>query len=292
MVEDDQILVTSPQRKRSALRAVPYTVSDLAGPTPAALAELAGLVQELVAPESWRRAGGRGTVEPAGGLLRVVQTDPIHYQILTFCERLRSARGLPLRSQHDPHKFALATRLDRARAKLSGPVTANFHEPTPLVRIVADLEELSGTKILVDWLALDAQGMSPGVEGSLNCENVPLSEALDELLRPIGLAYRVVDADTLEVTTRRTVAARLELEFHPVGDLVTEGVTAGSLMERIKDQVAGATWTDAGGPGVLHFDEPSRCLIVLQAQPAQFELEELLDRWRAERTSEKTEAQQ
>jgi len=287
VVEDDQILVTSPQTKRTALRAVPYTVSDLAGPEPTAVADLAGLVQTLVAPESWRPAGGQGTVEPAEGVLRVVQTDSVHYQILAFCERLRAARGLPLRSRHDPRKFALTTRLDRARAKLSEPVAANFHEPTPLVRIVADLEQLTDTKILIDWLALHAQGMSPGVEGSLNCVNTPLSEALDDLLRPMGLAYRVVDADTLEVTTRRTVAARLELEFHPVGDLLTEGVTAASLMERIKDQVAGATWTEAGGPGVLHFDEPSRCLIVLQAQPAQFELEELLERWRAERLSEK-----
>lgn len=292
VVEDDQILVTSPQRKRIALRAVPYTVSDLAGPEPAALSELAGLVQKLVAPESWRPAGGQGTVEPAEGVLRVVQTDPIHYQILTFCERLRAARGLPLRSQHDPNKFALATLLDRARAKLSEPVTANFHKPTPLVRIIADLEELTGTRILIDWLALQAQGMSPGVEGSLNCRDLPLSEVLDDLLRPMGLAYRVVDADTLEVTTRRTVAARLELEFHPVGDLLTEGATAASLMEGIKDQVAGATWSEAGGPGVLHFDQPSQCLIVLQAQPAQFELEELLERWRAERTPEEKEAQQ
>jgi len=283
VVEDNHVLVTTPEKNRNALRAVTYTVSDLTGPQPASVAALAELVEKLVAPDSWRRAGGRGTIEPANGALKVVQTGAVHYEVLTFCEKLRSARGVPLRSRHDPRKFALATRLDQARMKLSQPITANFHEPAPLERIVSDLGALSGTKILIDWLALGSEGVSSQAKGSLSAENQPLSEALDELLRPLGLAYRVVDADVLEITTRKALAARLELEFYPLGDLVSEGATVSSLTGKIKDQVAGATWSDAGGPGVLDFDEPSRCLIVLQSQPVQFELESLLDRWRAEK---------
>ena len=278
--------MTSPERKQNTLRPVTYTVSDLTGPEPGAVAGLAERVEKLVAPDTWRRAGGRGTIEAAPGVLKVVQTDAVHYQILTFCEKLRTARRMPLRSRHDPGKFALATRSDRARAKLSQPVTANFHEPTALARVVPDLEELSGTKILIDWLALSAQGLSPQLKGSLKVDGRPLSEALDELLSPLGLAYRVVDADTLEITTPKVLAARLELEFYPLGDLLTEGMTASSILGQIQDQVAGATWSEAGGPGLLDLDGPSDCLIVLQSQPVQFALEALLQRWRAEKTPE------
>ena len=280
VVDRGQILVTSPQKKRTSLRAVSYTVSDLTGPEPDGTATLAELVRQLVAPDSWRPAGGQGTIESAPGVLKAVQTDAVHAQVLAFCERLRSARGLPLRSRHDPAKFSLATRVDRARAKLSQPITANFQAPTPLVRIVSDLEALSGTTIFIDWTALGAQGTSPA---TLEADGQPLAEALDEMLRPMGLAYRVVNGDTLEITSRKVLSARLELEFYPLTDLLAEGVTPGSLTGRIQDQAAGATWTDAGGPGVLHFDEPSKCLIVLQSQPVQSELEGLLARWRAER---------
>ncbi len=51
---------------------------------------------------------------------------------------------------------------------------------------------------------------------------------------------------------------------------------ASALIERIKGHVAGATWSDAGGAAVIHFDPASHCLIVLQSQPAQIEVEAVL----------------
>jgi len=283
VVDQGQILVTSPQKKQGSLRTVSYTVSDLTGPDPSGAAELAKLVRQLVAPDAWRAAGGRGTIESAPGALRVMQTDAVHAQVLKFCERLRLARGLPLRSRLDPARFLLVTRWHRARAKRSRPIEANFRTPAPLARIVSDLEALSGATIFIDWAALGAEGRSPATEATLLADGEPLAEALDAMLRPMNLAYRVVDGDTLEITSREVVSARLELEFYPLADLLTAGATPGSLMAKIQDQVAGATWTDAGGPGVLHFDEPSKCLLVLQSQPVQRELEGLLGRWRAER---------
>jgi hypothetical protein len=283
VVDRGQILVTSPHEKRGALRARDYTVSDLTGQEPEATAKLADLVTQLVAPASWRPAGGQGSIEPAQGVLKVKQTAAVHYRVLAFCERLRAARGLPLRSRHDPAEFSLATRSGQARARLSEPIRANFQAPTPLPRIVSDLEQLTGMRIFLDGTALATQGMSPATQATLTADGQPLSEALDELLRPMGLAYRVVHDDTLQITTRQAISARLELEFYPVADLLPEAGRAGPLVARIKDQVAGATWSDAGGASVVHFDEPSKCLIVLQSQPVHRELERLLARWRAER---------
>ena len=93
---------------------------------------------------------------------------------------------------------------------------------------------------------------------------------------PLGLGYRAVDGQTIQVTTRKAVAGRLELEFYHVGDTLGKERTASALIERIKSRVAGPTWSDAGGPGVIHFDPASGCLIVLQSQPAQLAVESLL----------------
>lgn len=275
-IEDGQILLTSPVDRREKLERMQYTVSDLTGQQPAAVAELAALVEKLVAPDSWSPSGGRGSIKPDGGTLDVVQTGAVHHQVLAFCEKLRVARGKPLRSKYSPDRFGLATRLDRARAALNRPVTANFHEPTPLIEVLAYLGRLAETDLLVDRLALGAVGLSDRTAASVSVQKRPLGEALQELLGPLDLEYRAIDAATLQVTTRRAVAARLELEFYPLAKLLTGGSTGPALVEQIKGRVAGSTWSGSGGPGVLHFDPPSSCLIVLQSQPVQVAVERLL----------------
>jgi hypothetical protein len=262
---------------------VRYTVSDLTGTEKAGLEDLARRLRKLVVPESWQEAGGRGTIAMIDGAWRVVQTDPVHYRILTLCEKLRYARGRPLRSHYPAATFSLATRLDRAQAKLHEPVTLNFHEPAPLSEIVGQLVEQTGAKIVVDWLALAAEGIPPQVEATLQVDHRPLAEALDNLLGPRGLTYRAVNATTLEVTTLKAVAGRLELEIYSVAKLLSPGVTAEAIQQRIKAESAAASWSDAGGPGVIDFDPPSNCLLVLQSPAVQGEVEKLLARIGAEK---------
>ena len=281
VVEKSQLHVTTPDEKRTSLYKVKYTVFDLTGSDSNAERQLAESVQKLVDPDSWNKAGGRGNIESVGGALDVFQTGIVHHQVLTFCEKLRNARGIPLKSRYDPAIFALDTRFDRAREKLAQPVSANFHHRALLVRVLSDLEQLCRIRILVDWMALATQEISRQAEATLVAKNLSLSEALDALLLPLGLAYRVIDANTLEITTAEVANARLELEFYRVTDLLSEDVTAGALTEQLKDKVGGATWSDAGGPAVLQFDQPSGCLIVLQSQAVQFQLESLLAQRRA-----------
>ncbi len=275
LVVQDQLLITCPQATRGTLRTVRYNVSDLVGPDLGDLPTLAAVTRRLVVPESWRPAGGQGTMNAAEGSLVVEQSAFVHYQVLAFCEKLRTARGVPLRSREDRQRFGLATRWDRVRARLTKPISVNF-ESTPLARIVAELSEMGRTPIAIDWLALRAQGVSPQAQGTLKVQKRPLAEALGELLGPLGLACRIVRPDTLEVTSRKALNAQLELEFYPAGDLAPKAITSAALIERIKSDTGGATWNDAGGAAVLHFDAPSRTLIVLQSQPVQASIESLL----------------
>ncbi len=276
VVESGHVVITSPSDRRETLRPRRYTISDLTGEGAAAVGELAALVQELVAPGSWRSKGGRGTIEPQGGAMRVVQTAVVHDQILVFCEKLRNARGKPLRSRGDPARFALTTRRQRAARTLNLPVSVNFHQPVPLIEILGYLGQLAETDVLIDRPALAAAGTTDRADVTLTVSDRPLAEALEELLKPLGLAYRVIDAQTIQVTTPKAVSARLELEFYPAAGRLTDGLTGSALVEQIKSRLAGSTWSDAGGPGVLYFDPPSKCLIVLQSQPIQVAVERLL----------------
>jgi hypothetical protein len=263
-------------KRRGALRSEKYNVADLTGKEPAADAELSQWIVKLVAPETWRAAGGPGNVECKDGVLTVAQTDLVHYQVRSFCNRLRIARGKSPEGRPDGDSVALATHVDQARAKLNQPITVSLPEPVPLARIAAELERLSQTTILFDGVTLAASGISPQRKATLSVNDQPLYTAMLTALRPMELTYRIVDGNTLEITTPKAAAARLEVEFYPVAGILTKGTTPEALIERIKAQLAGGTWNDAGGPGVILFDKASKCLLVLQSQPIQARLQILL----------------
>ncbi len=274
--ENGQVLITSPAEYRETLGKVRYTVSDLTGGEKDAGAELTAMVRRLVAPESWQGNGGRGTIETDAGAMVVVQTGDVHQQVLVFCEKLRTARQKPLRSRGDPQRFSLTTRLNQARKMLDQPVTANFHQPAPLAAVLAFLAGAVQGDILVDRAALAMAETSDGVEASLTVQKETLGAALAELLRPLGLAYRAIGANAIQVTTKEAAEERLELEFYPVGPRLAKGTSGPALAEQLRARVAASTWSEAGGAGEVYFDRPSQCLIVLQSQPAQAAVEQFL----------------
>jgi hypothetical protein len=276
-VDGSLVLATAPAEQQGRYREVRYSVGDLTDGDPARTKGLRDRIVRLVAPDSWKDTGGRGTIKAEEGALVVDQTEPVHYDVLVFCEKLRNARGRSLRSRLDRDRFVLASRTSQADALLQKTLTVNFHEPTPLRRIVRSLSGLVPGRIVVNWAALRFEGLGPETKGSVAADGAPLGNTLAELLAPLGLACRAVDDRLLEITTARDLAARLELEFYPVGPLLAGQQNAEALVERIKSEVAGDTWADVGGPGVIVFDRPAECLLVLQSQPVQRRLEAFLE---------------
>jgi hypothetical protein len=272
--EAGHVLITSPASYREALRTVRYTVSDLLDDKETA-DELAKMIRTFVAPESWQTGGG--AVEPDGGALVVVQTGDVHYQVVDFCERLRLARQKPLRSRGNPERFSLTTRTTLAKELLDRPITVNFHEPTPLHQIIAYLAKAAECQLPINRIALDAAETCDRVEGVLVARDTPLGTALHGLLTPLGLTYRVVDAQTLEITTRDAIEERMELEFYPVGPWTAKGTDPATIVERIKTDANGG-WGESGGAGQIGFDPLSSRLLVLQSQPVQQAIERLLEK--------------
>lgn len=282
VTDNNLVLVTSPASERNTLRTVSYPVGDLIRDEAQASQHLLGMLRELVAPESWQSAGGQGNAVIDGHLLVVAQTAPVHDQISVFCEKLRTARKLQPTNPAETDRFALTTRLQRVAAVLKQPMTLNFPTATPLVEIAARLEDTTGALVLVDWVTLRAAGVPSNVTARLKAAQAPLDVGVEEMLRPMGLALRAVDTGVIQITTRRALATRLDLEFYDLADFVARGMPAENLAEQIRGSVAKASWNDAGGPGVLHVDGPSNCLLVLQSQPVQAAIARALDQLRSE----------
>ena len=286
VVEGNLVLITSPADERQKLYNERYDVSDLLRNGPSDLLKLAAMTRELVVPESWKSAGGRGTITPQDSSLIIEQTAAVHWQVMYFYEKLRTARHLPLRGSWEPQNLELASRHARAAGALAQTVTVNLHQTVSLQKAVALLENATKVQILVDWAGLNLAGVGIPVDVAARLDRQPLSAALERLLEPLGLSYRVVAPDLLEITTRKVVGDRLELEFYPVSDLAGRQAPQ-ALVEQVRGNVARNTWTDAGGPAVICFDGPSKSLLVLQSQPIQVSVERFLGQLRQKLAEER-----
>lgn len=274
VVVGKQVIVVDARQAGDKLETVRLKVRDLAAGGKQDASELARLVETFVAPTAWQAAGGAGSIEAADGELVVKQTPKVAHQVADFLDKLRLARQLPVARRQGP-PASLATRWSMARDKLAGSITVNFAEPTPLAQIVAQLQKASGIKIVFDGLGLAEAGVSPQDEASLSTDQEPLADVLDRLLEPLKLAYWIVNADLLAITSQREVAEELEVEIYPVESLL-KGEATDDFIASISKEVAAETWPDMGGPGALTVDALSSHLIVLAPQAVQIELEKWL----------------
>jgi len=299
VMDSGHVIITIPEEARTALVVKRYPVEDLvsarfsAGPHAGKAApgfegapsyDLGWLVRTFVAPETWKEQGGRGSLSLQATELEVEQPVWIHRGVERFLEDLRSLRQAGGSSGRHRSRWALAQK------ELSQPITVNFFEPAPLSKILRQVEHSANVKLLVNWRVLREGGMTQEPEVTFTVHQLPLAQALEQLLLPLGLGYRVVEPTVFEVTTRSALNHGLEIGFYFVGDLLRgikgefgqEAVPEEILLQMISAEVGGESWAEAGGPARMVVDHASEHLIVLQSQPVHTELDRYLTRLRAD----------
>ena len=264
------------------LQVLAYPHKDLTGGDEAAAADLAELIQAVVDPPSWKQ-GEAGPAIEVSSTLRIKQRRSSHAQIFLLCEKLRTARKLPYASRFPPALFQLDSRTKQATPRLKAPVSINFHQTTPLVKILRELERSAnaaapanrgpGLRIIVDWQDIAAGGWNPDAATTLVVENESLALALQKLLEPMDLAWRVVDVNTIQVLTPAALEGRCEMELFFAGDLTKSDPAGQELIAGIRETLGEAIFRDQGGPCELRYDVSSGCLVSLLPQPKQQDLE-------------------
>lgn len=241
-----------------------YEIFDLLGEGPEEGEALRGVLTSLIMPGLWQESGGSATLQLAAGRLQVNAPPAAQWEVSMFCQRLRLARGLRPQGEMPAHAPGLELRLTAALDKLAQPVSSAHAVPAPLTNILDELSTASGVDFWVNWRALEEIGWNRQTLARLEVVEQPLSEALQMLLGPMELSFRVIDASTLEITTASAAYNLLEIGFFPVRDLVAaEG--AQELVERVRTALGETLVTGRGGTTV-RFDASSQTLVIAAPQ--------------------------
>jgi hypothetical protein len=270
-VEKGHVVITAVGEKVESLHSVSYDVADLCG-NGLTTDELAELLQNFVSPDSWEKNGGQGAVQVENDTLRISQPELVQGEVLLFCDKLRIARGISPQGRHESG-LTTATPYAQAKSSLGKILTANYHEPTTLGEVLKGFGERAEVKFLLDHRAMAAVGLSEKTEISYTVEKQSLESALDGLLRPLGLGFRAIDAQTLQVAPQKELDRLREWEIYSIGKMLKTDLTAQDLIERIKHSVVPSSWTSRG---TIYYDAPSKSLIVSQTPTNQAALSRYL----------------
>jgi hypothetical protein len=272
-LEADQLVIDIASPQLATLR---LSITDLTGGDESRASEVAALMQALIAADTWKDDEAGPSITVGKDELQIKQ----HRQSLAECvllaEKLRIARGLRTQTKFDAKLFELATRQQKAAAPLAVPITLNYSQPTPVMRVVERLGKMANVRILIDWQALSSAGWNPDGEVTLTVEKQPLAKTLDDLTGRMELTWRIVDARTLQITSPLALAERTEFELYPVGKKLVDEAGANQFIGKLRSAIGNEHFRDAGGRGELRFDLAGKCLLATLPQPQQKQLAALL----------------
>jgi hypothetical protein len=245
-------------------QAVDYDVRDLVDPGRAG--PLVDLIERFVAPKTWTRAGGPGTISVEGTKLRIDHIQRVRHEVLIFCERLRLARGLPVRSRYPSALLSAESAYEKLAPMLTQRTTFTFLPWTRLADVLRHWQEESGVTIVADWAALTDAELSPSAPIACSAIDRTWEDALDGVLEPLGLAWWAVNGEMIQITSGEAVNDIQRIEFYAVpkslrGQFASNGALLDSLIEEVRTSA-----TDSRAPleaTQLVLDKPSGRLIVL-----------------------------
>jgi hypothetical protein len=258
-----------------------YAVDDLVRSGDPPIDDLVEIVRAVVPGRAIAEDGNSFAVTAENGAIYLTAHEIEHDRMIELCEKLRVARGRPLRTRFDanrpdprfdPRRFELATRRTKALGVLAKPVTAGVGRPAPLCDVVDFLARQTGATIVVDQAALAAAGLAAETDARLVAAFEPLETSLSRLLAPLGLAFRVVDGKVLEVTTSDATLERVCIEFYALRGFAGGALAAGDL-EAFREKLLAASGI-ADSKAAIKFDPASESLIVCASYPEHVRLEQ------------------
>lgn len=254
-----QVIVV--RQEATKIREITYPINDLVSSS-GNEEQLASLVEQFVAPQTWQMAGGDGAMKVASGSLQVKQTQQVQYQVLILLERLRLARNLPPRSRYPVERLVGSPAGMLLEEALAKPTTFTFSQYTAIDDVFVHWQTELDVPLLIDWPALAKADFGPSSAITCAIIDEPWNLALEKVLEPLGLGWRAVAGNAIEITSAKKVQDELQLEIYPL--VPTKAFSIADLLQKL-NTLAKPPLTE----GSMTADPTGQALLVLQPAATQ-----------------------
>jgi len=252
-----------------------YRIDDLVTDD-ASRTVLQQMIKELISPGGWTDA-----IDDEGATLRFESSQLVvehnhsdHFRLALLLDKVRKARGLTPQNGF-PKLALLMPRTTQILPKLSKPASFKFRYDTPLHDILQAIGKAGDLDVIINWQAAASVGWGPNAETSLLVDDRLVSNAFSNVLEPMDLTIRVLDAGSVEVTTWDQMAHQLDIEAYAVGH-VTTPKTAEEWMSALKTKLAATTRSSRSRQWAFFYDEQSKHLFVRAPQVQHIRLSKIL----------------
>jgi len=223
VIEDRGIRITSSRLESRRVGHLSLFVGDLQRGEGKDL-DLAILITTLIEPNSWESVGGVGSVEVKGDRLIVNHTHSVRIKTLVLLEKLRVTRGLRPRKKLPKQYTTLESRWTQVKRYLRRPINMDVWQEQPILEVVQELEEATGLRVIVDWLALEKMGVTTRSTAVLYARETPAATVFRHLIKFFeGSALVPISGDAVQITTQEAVRARPYLEVYSLKQLGEAG---------------------------------------------------------------------
>ena len=278
-IKSDQSLTISylPTDDRQ-LEDVTYPVADLVSTDPQQATDLVNWIQSLIAPGSWESADTGYQIKLQDNQLRIKHLPAVQFQVFRLLARLRMARKIDHPEPADERTAAvsLIPRVEQAEKLLNESISVNVTRSTPLLDIFTNIEQKLAVRFVLNGRALRQSGWSSRSDATLVTDNETLQQSLDVLLAPMELTIRVIDANTIEITSLEDELARREVEFYPVSHLLQKNRSPEQLIQLIRQKIGANRFGDDQIDQLILFDPTSKYLMIRESQSNHRKLSYLL----------------
>lgn len=236
----------------------------------------AEVLRVMIEPESWTAEAGNSVAVEFAELV-VIQSPLNHWRIEQFMNQWRERVAGVSADAAASAESEEASESEVARELLAKRVTLEHLQPVSLRVLARELaSQVSGT-ILIDWVALAKEGWTADTSLTCSLNNETLGIGLQDTLRPAALSFRVIDANTLQITTRNDLLAASDVEFFDLRGLQEAGIAPAEVQGQLP-QVFRAV--SAADPSKTFFYDPANGVLISSlAQPQQRALAKFLTAW-------------
>ena len=278
-IESDQYVTISYAPTESpTLTEVAFEVGDLisADPEDQQNPPLLAWIRTLIAPGTWDQAEPTYQLTLKEKHLLVRHQPVVQFQVLRFLTRLRMARQLPLPKNRMNSDISLVPRSQQAQTILNESVSLNFTRSIRLCDLFSNLEKKLGVNFVLNGRTLRQAGWSTRSEVTLVTENETLQQSLNILLTPMDLTTRVVNRNTLEITSLVDEVGRREVEFYAVKHLLHKNRSPEQLIQLLQQKLGSGRLNEEKTSQPILFDPTSKYLMIRESPAIHAKLTYLL----------------